>query len=98
MPTAKPLAPCPCCGGRCHEVSLRRDALNVQHAYGCLMGSGYRRASAEKWGEFAVIVAAGLRALDNPVAEQYIEWESREAGGTRQGTQCKMTLRTSLPS
>lgn len=73
------LPPCPVCGGRCHEVSRRQDALNVQHAYGCLMGSGYRRASAEKWEKFAVIIAVGLRALDKPVAEQYIEWESRHA-------------------
>jgi hypothetical protein len=40
------------------------------------MGSGYRRASAEKWEEFAAIVAVGLRATGTEPHANYKRWES----------------------
>jgi hypothetical protein len=44
-----------------------------------MMGSGYRRASAEKWEKFASIVAVGLRAEGLPVHPNYERWEADHA-------------------
>lgn len=79
MPTANPLPPCPMCGRRgvkisnvetCHATSLVATDCSLYHV------------AAVNQFELAYvyrILVAGLRALDKPVAEQYIEWESRHA-------------------